>query len=44
MSYLESVNHLKCEINNRCMKKLNIYPQTLINSHNLHNPQNHNYY
>ena len=27
MSYLESVNHLKCEINNRCMKKLNIYPQ-----------------
>ena len=35
MSYFESVNHLKCEINYRCMKKLNIYP---------HNPQNHYYY
>ena len=41
MSNVESVNHLKCEINNRCMKKLNIYLKTLINPHN---PQNHNYY
>ena len=31
----------KCEINNRCMKKLNIYPQ---NPHNSQNPQNHNNY
>ena len=27
MSYLESVNHLKCEIKNRDILNLNIYPQ-----------------
>ena len=41
MPYLESVNHSKCEINNRCMNKLNIYPR---NPHNPYNPQSHNYY